>query len=219
MSDNSFAGINFNDPESKDIFQNNAKNMCPRYKTSNESGFVLDLNVKSNNDNTYVIYGNLDAPFYTKKIYVKYSACNPPTYNTSFAGSGLPFPNEDVAFDNTPNRGVVEITNGYFSFSIKYPNSYYINMGTVYVAPHVKILLVNQNNEILGEVKTVNLGEGIPYRTLTWPNQRDWSDGPLFYKTNIDDLPVRTQYQILLDSAYPSTNNMPSNFWGTKPPN
>ena len=31
-------------------------------------------------------------------------------------------------------------------------------------------------------------------------------------------LPVRTQYEILLDSAYPCKDEMDSNFWGLKPP-
>jgi hypothetical protein len=31
-------------------------------------------------------------------------------------------------------------------------------------------------------------------------------------------MPVRTQEQILRDSAYPDENKMASNFWGLKPP-
>jgi len=38
----------------------------------------------------------------------------------------------------------------------------------------------------------------------------------MFYCNN--NLPVRTQYQILVDSAYPTVNNVPKNFWGTMPP-
>jgi hypothetical protein len=216
MSDNSFAGINFDDKESSQIFEMHKKTMCPRYKNLNESGFVVNLNVKNNNNNnSFVISGKLNyVPI--EKRYIKYSAANPPTYNSNFSGSGLPYPTEEIAYDNTPNRGVVEIINGEFNFSIRYPNSYYINMGTIYIEPHVKLTIVDKDNNSIGEVKSINLGEGIPFRTLTWPVQRDWNKGPLFYKTNVDI--VRTQYQILLDSAYPSKNVMPKNFWGMMPP-
>ena len=216
MSDNSFAGINFDDPESKSIFENHKNTMCPSFKTVNESGFVVTLNVKKNDENnSFVVTGSIDAIHPDKSIYVKYSAANPPTYNSNFSGSGLPYPNEDIAYENTPNRGVAKVVNGQFSFSLKYPNSYYVNLGTNYVQPHAKLLIVNQDNKPLSEIQVVNFGEGIPFRTLTWPKIRDWNKGPMFY--NNPDLPVRTQYQILLDSAYPITNTMPKNFWGTRP--
>lgn len=217
MSNNSFAGINFEDPNSKDIFEVMSETMCSEYKTKNESMFLDNLNVKKMDDNSLVVSGNVDSNYQSEKLYIKYSACNPPTYNSSFSGSGLPFPNEDVAYQNTPNRGVVEVMNGKFEFSLRYPNSYYINMGTIYIPPHVKLIIVNSSNKQLGDVQDIVLGTGIPFRTLTWPEQRKWSEGPLFYKNN--NLSVRTQYQILLDSSYPSINRVPDNFWGLKPPN
>ena len=215
MSDNSFAGINFDDKESAQIFETHKNTMCPTYKNLNESGFVVNLNINNNNNNNeFVISGTLEHAPYEKR-FIKYSAANPPTYNSNFSGSGLPYPTEEIAYENTPNRGVVEIINGKFTFSIRYPNSYYINMGTIYVHPHVKLIVVDKNNNNIGEVLSINLGEGIPFRTLTWPVQRKWSEGPLFYKNNFNM--VRTQYQILLDSAYPDKNIMPKNFWGLAP--
>ena len=213
MGDNSFSGINFDDPQSKSIFEEHAKLMNPRYKTANESGFVDNLRV-SKKDYDYYIEGRIQTSN-IQRFYVKYSAANPPTYNGSFTGSGLPFPSEDTAYENSPNRGVVEVINGEFKFTIKYPNSYYINLGTVYVPPHVKILLVDDDSKPVSEPQVIDLGNGIPFRTLTWPKDRNWNEGPLFYENK--NLPVRTQYEILLDSAYPVTNTMPRNFWGTKP--
>lgn len=216
MGDNSFAGINFSDPESKKIFEEQSKMMCPKFKTKNESDFVVNLKIKKLKDDSFMVSGNVKTNPLSEQLFVKYSAPNPPTYNSNFSGSGLPYPTEDIAFENSPNKGVVEVMNGTFSFSLKYPNSYYINMGSLYVNPHVRLQLVDKNNKVLGEIQNINLGEGIPFRTLSWPEQRNWSNGPLFYENK--DLPVRTQHQILLDSAYPSTNRMPRNFWGTMPP-
>ena len=214
MSDNSFAGVNFDDKESKKIFETHSKMMCPQYKNLNENSFVINLKIKNNNvNNSFSINGNVLGN--NKEQFIKYSASNPPTYNSNFSGSGLPFPNETIAFENTPNMGVIEVINGSFSFNIRYPNSYYINLGTIYVPPQLRLMLVDKDNKQIGNLKTINLGEGIPFRTLSWPIKRDWDKGALFYKN--DDLPVRTQYQILLDSAYPSTNKIPDNFWGLKP--
>lgn len=215
MSDNSFAGINFQDPESKNIFETMSIKMCPDYKTKNESMFISNLKLKKNDDYTFFVNGNIN-DHNGNSLFIKYSAPNSPTYSTSFSGSGLPYPNEDIAFENTPNRGVVKVINGKFEILLKYPNSYYINMGTIYVPPHVKLALYNDNNTQIGNIKDVFLGEGIPFRTLTWPEQRKWSDGPLFYINN--NLRVRNQNQILLDSAYPCVNKVPDNFWGLTPP-
>ena len=213
-SGNSFASINFNDPESKSIFDRQSHTMCNSYKIDNGEDMLFDIKITKKQDqtNAYVISGKLNFPNFVQKLFVKYNASSPPDYNANFSGSGLPFPNEEVAFESTPNKGVVEIINGDFSFVIKYPNSYYTNMGTIYVPPQVRLVLVNKENKAVSDVQTVNLGEGIPFRTLTWPVQRNWNNGPLFY--NNQNLPVRTQYQILLDSAYPSTNVTPKNFWG-----
>jgi hypothetical protein len=211
MCDNHFEAIKFND-ESKEIFETQEKTMCSRYKTITENGFVTHLNI-TNNEYAFYIKGNLQyMPL--ENIFVKYSAANPPTYNSNFSGSGLPYPTEDIAFENTPNKGVVEVVNGQFKFTIKYPNSYYTNMGTIYVEPYVNILLVKENNEPIGKVNRISLGNGIPFRTLTYPNLRN-ENKVLFYE-NVG-LPVRNQYQILLDSAYPLVNKEPSNFWGLKP--
>ena len=216
MGDNSFAGINFNDSESFDIFEQHSKMMCPKYKNLNESGFIVNLKVKNTNNNSFVISGNVNTNDFEQR-FIKYTAANPPTYNNSFSGSALPFPSEEIAYENTPNRGVVEIINGQFSFTIRYPNSYYINIGTIYVKPHLKLILVDKDNNTIGKQRVIELGEGVPFRTLTWPSQRDWNNGPLFYQNN--NLPVRTQNQILLDSAYPSENIVPDNFWGLVRPN
>ena len=42
-------------------------------------------------------------------------------------------------------------------------------------------------------------------------------ESPKFYDGGFQ-MPIRTQEQILRDSAYPSNNKMPKNFWGLKPP-
>ena len=219
-SNNSFGGINFSDPNSKNIFEEHNSKMCQKWNTINKSLEICDVVVMKNDNNVFMVNGSLNGSLNllsnVEKLYIKYWASNAPTYSQSFSGSGLPYPNEDVAFQNSPNVGVVPVVNGKFSFSLSYPNSYYENMGTVYVPPQVKVKVCNNTNIAVSKIQQINLGEGIPFRTLSWSPKRDWNKGPMFYCNN--NLPVRTQYQILVDSAYPTVNNVPKNFWGSMPP-
>lgn len=220
MSDNSFAGINFDDPLSRSIFEEHKKTMCPQWETENQYLPKFNIVLMKNNKNGFIVNGQLRdgllALSLTEKLFIRYWAANAPTYNQSFSGSGLPYPNEWVAFQDSPNVGITEVIQGKFSFTLNYPNSYYLNMGTVLVHPEVKIQVCNSKNEVVSDIQTISLGNGIPFRTLTWPEQRNWNNGPMFYCNN--NLPARNQYQILLDSAYPKVNEIPKNFWGSMPP-
>ena len=150
---------------------------------------------------------------------VMFWAASPPTHGTSFSGSGLPYPNPVVAFDRTPNKGMVAVQAGRFEFRIKYPNAYYIGLGSLYIPPHVNLKMLRDGVDP-SEVKPINviIDEGIPFRTLTYP-------APPSKKPRINAMfycePVkcaRSQEAILRASGYPEVNKMPDNFWGMKPP-
>ena len=222
MSLNSFASINNDDPQSAEIFKYRENNMCDSFKCAQKDLPLCFLNLVKSDNQSFIVNGNLKGDVLNlsnkSNLYLKFWAANSPSYNSNFSGSGLPFPNAEVAFDQSSNIGTSNINNGKFSFSLNYPNSYYSNMGTVYVKPEVQIQVYDAGtNKAVSEVQHINLGEGIPFRTLTYPYQRNWNEGPLLYK-NTQMPAVRTQEQILVSSAYPSTNTMPKNFWGKKPP-
>lgn len=153
------------------------------------------------------------------KHYLVYWAANPPDYHHSFSGSGLPFPNYDIAYENSKNRGFLELpNNGEFSFTIQYPNAFYSGLGTVYINPHLN-MMINSNNEI-GELTTIPLGEGIPFRLLTYPPAPESFpyNGAEFYARTLENSgTLRTQHQILQDCSY-KNGPMPKNFWGKCPP-
>tara|TARA_Y100000590_G_scaffold468679_1_gene652535 strand:- start:2352 stop:2921 length:570 start_codon:yes stop_codon:yes gene_type:complete len=148
---------------------------------------------------------------------VLYWAAAPANYRSSFSGSALPFPNPEVAYENTPNVGAVKAPGGNFEFNLHYPNSYYTRLGSVYKSPRVHIKVCREDGT--GEVQTILLGTGVPYRLLTFsPPPCDIPPyGPLFYKKRYNG-PPRSQEQILKDSQYPSTNKWYKGFWGDKPP-
>ena len=63
-------------------------------------GVVLD-----NGFGDLVVKGSVDSENANPTII--FWAANPPTYNTSYSGSGLPFHDPIQAHDRTPNKGAV----------------------------------------------------------------------------------------------------------------
>ena len=175
-----------------------------------KNGYSCEGTVLDSGDGEYIVKGRLKNGL--EKVKILYYSANPPTYSSSYSGSGLPFPNSTMAFENTPNKGaVLTKVNGEFSFKVRYPNSYYVKLGTIYVPPVVYIKICGKK-----EIHTIKLGGGIPFRLLAYPVSRK---GPEFYNTiGLNYLPPRSQEQILKDKGYPAENKMPKNFWGKAVP-
>lgn len=92
-----------------------------------------------------------------------YISPSPITRGYSYSGSGLPFPNADVAYEGTPSVGSVPIdTDGDFSFTIEYPNSYYVRQGTVLIGPHVHLY-----HHEKGHIFSISVGESLANRSLS----------------------------------------------------
>jgi hypothetical protein len=90
---------------------------------------------------------------------LKYVAAAPADCRQSYMGTGLPFPSPEVAYQSK-NIGVVPIVNGRFQFTIRRPNSYYVECGTQLIEPHVHIYIGKA-------LFNVPLGKGIPLRSLS----------------------------------------------------
>ena len=212
----SFSGINFG-YNSDDVFKNKTENMCKLFK----SDFDYNIITKSINNNkgdiniSGLLTDYLKNLSFTENLYIKYWAAVPYLKSISFSSFGLPYPNEEIAFNINCNSGIVEINNGEFNFNIFYPNSYYTNQGTKLINPSVHYRIWN-NNKPVSKINILKIGNSIPYRTINLPEQRNWNEGPLFYNRSNK---IRTQEQILLDSSYPFKSMQESNnYWGGKPP-
>ena len=143
-------------------------------------------------------------------------AAAPPNFRQSFSGSALPFPSPEVAYENTPNKGIVRANKGEFAIKMYYPNAFYIDLGTTYVSPHINFEICEGDKR---RSFAVQIGEGIPYRTLTYappPTSRPRTD-PMFFQKN-DNPDFRNQEQILRDSSFPEENKYAPDYWGGKPP-
>ena len=93
-----------------------------------------------------------------------------------------------------------------------------MGLGSVLVEPCVHIKVCENGKS--GKVETIKLGNGIPFRSLTYPPIQAGTaprKNPMFYSSR-DKLPIRSQEQILRDSGFPEENVMPENFWGKAVP-
>jgi len=190
--------------------------MIERFEGKYKKALFTDVRTSQTGHGEYRVNGvvkyDLGAVSAVKPLYVQYWAAAPPNYMTSWSGSGMPFANETIAFDNSPSKGVAPLINGKYMFKVHYPNAYYTNLGTKYVPPSIHIRVVDELNQPLTPVHTIKMGNGIPFRSESTP---DLNRGPEFYQ---NPQPIRSQWQILMESAYPSNNQQPENFWGGRTP-
>ena len=164
-----------------------------------------------------IIKANIDDNVKNGKI--RYFAASPMDKITSFSGAGLPFPNPEIAFESTPNQGEIELEReNAFEISLLKPNSYYVHMGATFVPPSVYIRY--NNGESIDQIFAIQVARPVPFRSLNYPAQRE-QEGALFYRDrqfSDKKYSIRTQEQILRDSAYPEHESVPDNFWGKRPP-
>lgn len=146
---------------------------------------------------------------YIDNNFVYYIAPNPPDYRTSFSGSALPFFNKEQAFYNTSNKGKAYFDEPYKTATIflKYPNSYYNDLGNILVVPHVDLVYSIEGKETLFTYKLSD--NPIPYRSLTHPHTRT---SPMFYQPKTE-MEVMSQSKLLRRSGFPATNTSLENFW------
>jgi len=161
-----------------------------------------------------IVYGKLRERVKNDVVY--FFAANPPDYHASYTGSCLPYANESQAFENTPNKGTSKVLDGTFEVKIMFPNSYYVGLGTVIVPPTLYVHYFNLEG-VLRKI-SIKLSDGVPYRMLTYPMQYTKARRDATFYDGGWQMPVRTQEQVLRNSAYPHINKMDPTFWGLKPP-
>jgi hypothetical protein len=140
---------------------------------------------------------------------ITYTAAAPIERRASYSGSALPFASAQMAFENTPNSGRLQIASMH-EITLKSPNAYYAGLGTVLIPPTVYFTYIQGGKE---KKLSVKLGQSAFYRTLTYPSSR--ADA-MFYD-NVRNLPVRSQEQVFRDSAYPTNASDVKSFWNLKP--
>ena len=101
-----FSGVSFGYDTEK-IYKQRNNEMCNKWSSYNEEFKMCDFNINTNP------YGDINITGSTKDLlndisvnnnmYIKYWAPSKAVQNCSYSGSGLPYPNEKVAFENSKN--------------------------------------------------------------------------------------------------------------------
>ena len=148
-----------------------------------------------NNYNIVKISGNIKNPGMFQKMLI--FAANPIDRMSNYSGSGLPFPCADIAFDNTPNKYLIE-SSGFFKVTFKYPNSYYSQNGFTKIISAIFFILDTGNKK---ENFKIELKDLCVLRTLT--DRQSKKKGPEYYAAKDYLLPIDTTENVM--RAYNTT--------------
>lgn len=97
---------------------------------------------------------------------IVWKAAAPVTRGIGFAGAGQPYPNREIAFENTPNQGTLQSVDGSFTLQLKgIPSGYYSGLGSIYVPPMIEFASSAKGNLSLHTTLWVN-DTAAPYRWL-----------------------------------------------------
>jgi hypothetical protein len=119
-----------------------------------KSPYVTGSVVYDGGNDTFVLTGE------TSLKNMQYMTAVPFIKNYSYAGSGLPFPNAEMAHEQTPDHGPVKVDSGAFAIRIPHPSEYYTGQGKVLTKPHVHFF-GDGNQHVV-----IMLGDYFPNRSL-----------------------------------------------------
>ncbi len=151
------------------------------------------------NNTKIVLKGAVKNPANYSKILA--IAPNPIDRMMNYSGSGLPFPCADVAFENTPNKVLIDST-GVFNVVFLYPNSFYLQNGRDKVISPIFFSLTD-HNEVTRHVQ-YELPEQNILRTLV---NRSSRRGPEFYGAKDYLLPIATAENVMREYARVKVEN------------
>lgn len=136
--------------------------------------------------NKITITGVITQSFSKAKLY----AANPIDRMSNYSGSGLPFPNSHIAFDNTPN--IKHINTSEYGATFIYPNSFYMPNGIDKVPPTVYLSV----DDVI--IETLVLPDPLPLKTLT---NRGTENREKFVSYKYNNLPIVNQDEVMIAYA------------------
>lgn len=150
----------------------------------------VSLSISEDNTKSMLkISGSLTKPrLYSKRVVF---AANPIDRMSNYTGSGLAFPNNDIAFENTPNYFEVP-ESGTIETVFYKPNSYYSPDTFTRVLPSIFIKIVPIDVKEEPIIIRFKLEDPLPLKS-----RKDRSDGPNYYAKKSEIIGVRSQYEIM----------------------
>jgi hypothetical protein len=143
---------------------------------------------------------------------IDWIAAAPVTRGISFSGSGQPYPNRAIAFEETPNKGSVESLDGRFHIELTgIPAGYYSGLGAVYVPPCIEFHVRSPEGQT-GEARLWIAETAAPFRwiggappTLLPQANTPTSTGRAMYYAGNESLGLFSNQEALLRArGYPS---------------
>jgi hypothetical protein len=129
------------------------------------TGNGIQATIRRNpSDGTITITGNISG--IPGPMNISWIAAAPVTRGIGFAGSGQPYPNRTIAFENTPNKGTLTSSNGSFTIVLPtIPAGYYSGLGGTYIPPIVEFTCHGTENKLWQTSLWIN-DTAVPYRWL-----------------------------------------------------
>ena len=142
-------------------YTNLTQKYAPDWYLRNRQFEMCDVRYMNNGNGNCVVMGKINS-FLSDlddqlDLYVQWWAANSPTQTCSQSGFCLPFPNEKIAFQNTPNYGIQPIKNKKFVFSCNYPSSYYKKLGSKFVKPQIQFRFFDKTNKPVSRIYMLKL--------------------------------------------------------------
>lgn len=109
---------------------------------------------------------------------IEWQAAAPVTRGIGFAGAGQPYPNKEIALENTPNKGVIDSSDGSFTIQLRgIPAGYFAGLGSIYVPPLIEFSSVMKGKAPFYATLWIN-DTAAPYRWI--------SGGPATLRPEVD---------------------------------
>lgn len=177
-------------------------------------GEGVDGIVIRNQDGTVTVTGRVTAlGIQPQKI--KWIAATPVTRGIGFAGSGMPYPNREIALADTPHMGEFTSPDGSFQLKLRgIPAGYFAGLGSVYVPPLIEFYSNGiKDGKVVHTALWIN-DTAAPFRwssgapaTLRAAPAEVGAMGRSMYYLGREDLPLfDSQEAALRARAYPSDN-------------
>ena len=131
------------------------------------TGNGVDAVVRRNpSDGSVTVTGRISGLGITPQT-ILWQGAAPVTRGIGFAGSGQPYPNRQIAYEGTPNKGKVESADGSFTIQLAdIPAGYFSGLGSVYVPPAVEFLSKARNGQKFTATLWIN-DTAAPYRWIS----------------------------------------------------
>ena len=103
--------------------------MCDNWKNDYSNQYSCDGIVLDSGNGEYIVKGHINTKTTDANILF-----GPPILQLTLhllLVLDYPYPSADIAYENTPDRGAVKSNGGHFQFRVRYPNAYYMGLGSV----------------------------------------------------------------------------------------